>query len=166
MQVFKITCKFEQNSSLRELTGYFVKRDGDDVIEGYVVTQADMPAKPVKRIKGIYTEVGRLTFLQEEIDSIPICYDFKNVDEQASSFTYAYTRAQVKTTLYSYAFKELNEGLAQVQLEKVDAENERMRLTREITELHSLYSQSGSEEGRYLMKVFKEVLSIFIEKYC
>ena len=169
MQVFKITGKFEQNGKWSELTGYFVKRDDDDVIEGYVDAQMDASTNPVRCIKGIYTKGGRLTFLQDEVNSPPICYDFTNVNKQDSQFTH-YTRAYARTSLYSYSFKNFDNGLAQMQLEKIDSDDdEKMELAREIAALHYRNSQTDSATGianRYLMETFKDVITVFIEEYC
>ena len=88
MQVFKITGKFEQNGkwSSREadFIGYFVKRDGDDVIEGYVEEQTGTPYDPVRYITGLYINANQLVFMKMSKDSFlkPLCYVFPNISEQ------------------------------------------------------------------------------------
>ena len=51
MQVFKISGKFEQNGAWSnrdaDFVGYFIKRQGDDVIEGYMEEQFPTPFDPI-----------------------------------------------------------------------------------------------------------------------
>lgn len=161
MQVFKISGKFEQNGAWSnrdaDFVGYFIKRQGDDVIEGYMEEQFPTPFDPIRYIKGLYINGCQLAFLKMCNDRglQPLVYDFPNLNEQGFWSGFSYHGGFFANGSY--------EGHATVQLQEITDEDEKMELAREISAVFKEKTARANQMNRDLMGDVKSLVDFLDE---
>ena len=149
MQVFKISGKFEKDGQWSEresdFIGYFIKRRGEHVIEGYLEEQNDSPNPHITYIKGLYINAHKLAFLNmcNDSDTMPIVYDFPKNEKQGFWSRFRYGKGFFDKGSY--------DGHVIIHVQKVKSRTEKSKHEQKIAEIFAKESADATKLNQDLM---------------
>lgn len=151
MKLFKISGKFEQNKQWSrrksDFIGYFVKREEDDVIEGYIEEQFVTSYDKIRYIKGLYMEdLSQLIFLKMiNLDNLsPLVYAFADISTEGFWDGYG--------PYFGSFYKGHYEGHAKVEIQEITDEKEKEEHTKKVISIFEEKSSKATRINRELMK--------------
>lgn len=162
-RVFKISGKFQQygiwSDREADFIGWFVKKDGTDVIEGYLEEQYYTPYDKVRYIKGLYDESKKqLAFIKlcNSLRLQPLAYAFPDLDEQGFWGGYDFFDGFFPSGKY--------EGQATVQLEEIHDENQRQKLAQKVMATFEEKSGEAHKLNYALLELAEQLLVEFLNE--